>query len=87
MTFLKLLTVSVLCYIIIILRVHPTSSNSSKNNSNFVTIKTNYVDLSYTAEKTVHEVVHIKTDFMRRNLLNDYDENAQNIVTLNNKRT
>ena len=77
MTSLKSLTVSVLCYIIITSCVHPTSSNSSKNNSNLITIKTNYVNLSYAAEKTVHEVVRIKTDFMRQNLLNDMMQNVQ----------
>lgn len=30
-------------------------------------IQTNYVDLTYAAEKSVHSVVHIKTEFMRKN--------------------
>jgi len=93
--FLKSLIISVLCYTIIISCTYPVSSNPSKNNSNLISIQTNYEDLFHAAEKSVHAVAHIKTEFMRRNSLWEElfgdrfleEEDAQKItVTLNNKR-
>ena len=67
--FSKSLIISVLCYTIIISCAHPVSSNPPKNIQDSISIQANYVDLSYAAEKSVHAVVHIKTEFVRKNSL------------------
>ena len=60
------------CFLAVSINISCAQPASSSNESFSSKIQTNYVDLSYAAEKSVHSVVHIKTEFLRKNALWDY---------------
>lgn len=62
--FFKLLIVSIL---VAFSSTSCAQTNSREEPPKQLNIQTNYVDLTYAAEKSVNAVVHIKTEFMRKN--------------------
>lgn len=60
----KLLLLNVLIISTNISCAQPAPSGEPPKN---ITVQSNYVDLTYAAEQTVNAVVHIKTEFMRKN--------------------